>query len=438
MATPANSDSLLNPPHDSDSSTIPDNELDGDYELSDAGNLPFPTDIYTTPLKRAILNSLPQYIKDEIDKITCNDPRLSKKRCIIENIEEINAVQYAHLLSRSTPNSIITSLEYSWGLQPGHLNVDSRFNIFRLNARLHYAFDRGYWLLIPSPTILREFENHKQRGPKNNNFMNICKDQGPFEYNLVPMKKMMSIPIHRQVDSPNRPVIPREKHFTYHHFPFHSFPTIKSHVHPRYVIFNAGQKMANRLYYELTFRNELKSVKAIYDAWIEPAPLLPEWETAEDKEDKEGDRDDKSNNKEGDNQSHRSYHTRSAHWDAQSDVHTGSPPSKRVRERGGKITDPSQTLVDISEPLSLEEKKGRIMNWVEDVARKNDEMHSMVFYRPAAIEDHTLYDDFTVLIGILLTVWCFILDIPIFPKTPTLVAEAQHVDQVAMMRDLYL
>ncbi|KAF8900757.1 hypothetical protein CPB84DRAFT_1847201 [Gymnopilus junonius] len=427
------------------SNSVADDEDDRDYSPEASDSPPIATDIYSTPLKRAHVQSLSQYIKNEIDAITCT-PELSMKRCIIENIEEINAVQYAHILSRSTTDPIMLSLEYSWGLKPGHLNVDSRFNIFRLNSRLHHAFDRGLWLLLPSPSVVTQFENHKKRGPRDNTFMELCREKALFKYTLVPHMKMKAIPIHRQVDSSNRPVAPKAEDFTHYRFPFHKFPTIISHVHPRYVIFNTGKKLSSDLNYDLRYKDELAKVRQIYEAWIKPAPPLKDWETEDDNNHKKGDEDGKPNNEDEDNASHTSYHTRSARWDAPpsddgAGAHTGSPPSKRARTRGKGMSEFSETLIDFddtSEPISHEKKKARIMSWAEDVARESDlKVHSLVLYGPAAIEDHNVYDNFTLFIGVFLTVWHSIWGILIISKAPTVVAEPEHAEQV-VMNGLYL
>lgn len=230
-----------------------------------------------------------------------------------------------------------------------------------MNSRLHHAFDRGHWLLLPGSKVLRKSENHKQRGPKNNNFTVLYKDKGPFEYTLVATSKMKAVPIHRQIESSHRPIIPKAIHFSHHSYPFHTFPKIISHVHPRYVIFNAGEKIASGRTYDLPkYKKKLNAVKAIYEAWTQPAPLPGLWEISDD--DEEG--EDEPKNEEEDKESHASYHTRSARWDAQSDdgngPHTGSPPSKRGRRVMEKCDGSTRTLVEIyeaSQSLSPEEKK---------------------------------------------------------------------------------
>ncbi|EDQ98213.1 uncharacterized protein LACBIDRAFT_336173 [Laccaria bicolor S238N-H82] len=56
------------------------------------------------------------------------------KRCLIENTDESNALEYAHVLGRRSSNKILTALEYSWGMEHETLNVDTRYNIFRQPA----------------------------------------------------------------------------------------------------------------------------------------------------------------------------------------------------------------------------------------------------------------------------------------------------------------
>ena len=61
-------------------------------------------------------------------------------------------------------------------------------------------------------------------------------------------------------------------HFSFHLYPFKTLPLLKSHIHPKFVIFNAGAKLADLATADISKLVEnfpgLSSVITIYDAWI--------------------------------------------------------------------------------------------------------------------------------------------------------------------------
>ena len=94
--------------------------------------------------------------KRRVDRTTEN---LSGKRCLIENTDESNAVEYAHCLPRSTKHGLVSlacldltrsgvinllfqldSLEFAWNLPRFTLNVDTRANVIRRTSLPQYTF----------------------------------------------------------------------------------------------------------------------------------------------------------------------------------------------------------------------------------------------------------------------------------------------------------
>ena len=68
-----------------------------------------------------------------------------------------------------------------------------------------------------------------------------------------------------------------EDAFVCHIHPFHGFPVIKSHVHPRFVICNSGGKLKKSVFLQVQYRslnpsrrNALDQIKEIYESWTEP------------------------------------------------------------------------------------------------------------------------------------------------------------------------
>jgi hypothetical protein len=86
----------------------------------------------------------------------------------------------------------------------------------------------------------------------------------------------LEIPIHRQkFPPPDQPMRPPAEDFTYYPHPYHGFPTIESHVHPRFIICNSGSKLEDDLlpwqHYE-TRNVDLSKVNAIWYSWRRVVP----------------------------------------------------------------------------------------------------------------------------------------------------------------------
>src|SRR5260370_31118251 len=85
---------------------------------------------------------------------------------------------------------------------------------------------------------------------------------------------MWKLPIHRQKSPPRDP--PTAEDFTYYPYPYHDFPTIESHVHPRFVICNGGPKLLRDLLdwqkEHETSKDDLTKVLLVWTAWKETVP----------------------------------------------------------------------------------------------------------------------------------------------------------------------
>ncbi|KAI9440066.1 hypothetical protein H4582DRAFT_1944801 [Lactarius indigo] len=213
-----------------------------------------PSNAETTLSQRIIKISMTKPAKKRVDKVT-------PKRCLITNGSK--HLDYAHCLPRSTNGGLLDRLEFAWNMERFTLNVDTRYNIIRLSPTLHRAFDANDWLLLPETRIIDAY--YEARNTRK--LPNI--DAEVYQYTLVPHEDMWEIPIHRQKspppDSPMRP-LPKD-FFNYYLYPYHDFPTIESHVHPRFVICNSGSKLgASTGIYETT-NDGLAKVLAIWNSW---------------------------------------------------------------------------------------------------------------------------------------------------------------------------
>ena len=66
--------------------------------------------------------------------------------------------------------------------------------------------------------------------------------QPSYKYTLLAHPDMRLVPIHRQNSPPTNEDEP-PLDFTFYPYPYHDFPVIISHVHPRFVICNTGAKL---------------------------------------------------------------------------------------------------------------------------------------------------------------------------------------------------
>jgi len=205
--------------------------------------------------------------KKRVDKATV-------KRCLIENTAESNHVDYVHCLPRSTEGPLLDKLEFAWGMERFTLNVDTRYNILRLSPKFHTAFDENKWLLLPETQIIGAYYDAR-------NTRTLPKiDAEHYKYTLIVHEDMWGIPIHRQKDPPPGPSVPLlAEDFTYYPYPYHGFPTIESHVHPRFIICNSGSKLEAasdpfqwQKGHEASTINDLAKVQAIWNSWKEVIP----------------------------------------------------------------------------------------------------------------------------------------------------------------------
>ncbi|KAF8869661.1 hypothetical protein BD779DRAFT_1681849 [Infundibulicybe gibba] len=200
-----------------------------------------------TPSQRTTAKNTPEPAKKRVRDATRD---LSGGRCLIENVHEDSGVQYAHCLARATSDNILTSLEFSWGMRYGTLNIDTRQNIFKLGCTLHFLFDQGQWILLPDTKIIERYyeaasasKGADRVDPETRRAAFPDIHEGPYSYRLLARSPMRRVPIHRE-EPPEQPrdyVLADD--FTFLPFPLYNGQKFKSHIHPKFVICNAGQKL---------------------------------------------------------------------------------------------------------------------------------------------------------------------------------------------------
>lgn len=224
----------------------------------------------TTPSNRNYAEHVPD---DALKRVNEAPGNITRLRCLIDNIESRHVVDYAHVLSRADgkKNELMSNLERSWGIEPGTLNSNSHRNIFRLSAKFHRLFDEGKWLLLPETKILDEYNQHYANQGLPIDFPAVMHDS--YKYTLVAHPDMKQVAIHRRTEGIEISSPSAFKTFVY---PYEDFPTIVSHVHPRFIIFNSGQKLDKLLKIKAFLKGNadvdkrLKDVAKIYHNWIKP------------------------------------------------------------------------------------------------------------------------------------------------------------------------
>lgn len=144
-----------------------------------------------------------------------------------------------HLVDRSTERSILTRLEYAWGLPYGQLNIDSCYNLIFLRADWHVLFKhtKPHCMLIPMLNILQKLEETTNTSANDQvraavNLQETFRNEN-FLYHLLPTKHVKPDDIICRVEGAN---------YVAHPPPFTTLSPLVSHVHPQYAVVNAAQK----------------------------------------------------------------------------------------------------------------------------------------------------------------------------------------------------
>ncbi|PPR07166.1 hypothetical protein CVT24_010719 [Panaeolus cyanescens] len=198
------------------------------------------------------------------------DPNLG--RCLIENCSQTQAVQLAHVFHWDPVKEpdLPGSLEWAWRMSQGALNLDTRRNLFFVGSSLYELYKGKKWALLPTEKDVLRFYDKKK-------LMILTRDDFPdtesqtYTYALIPLDDMDGVYITRQSG------MKESSDVAVHDFPFNNFPTIVSHVDPRFVILHLGRTLFydvdNKLRLDLIDRFPyLKRVWALSIRWTSPVP----------------------------------------------------------------------------------------------------------------------------------------------------------------------
>ncbi|KDN47225.1 hypothetical protein RSAG8_03704, partial [Rhizoctonia solani AG-8 WAC10335] len=129
------------------------------------------------------------------------------KRCLVtRNVEQIDCCQ---VIARPTPVATLKKLEIAWGIT----NKDLRLNQKVLNK-------------------ICTFEVRRAGGPSSSHYLEKFADT-EWDYHFVPFRRS-PIRFHRYDDS--------LQGYPNHDYPFATLGLLRSHVHPFFAVYNAGEK----------------------------------------------------------------------------------------------------------------------------------------------------------------------------------------------------
>ncbi|PPQ99651.1 hypothetical protein CVT24_005229 [Panaeolus cyanescens] len=190
------------------------------------------------------------------------------QRCLIENCSTNMAVQLGHVYNREETASDyeIQSLEWSWGLIKGSLNLDTKRNVFFVGASLYELYKRHQWSLVPEEKVVSQFFYECRSRPRRRSDFPKLQSQ-TFKYTFLPIKRMEDVCITRQSDGNT---------VTIYEHPFSGFPTITSHIHPTFVLLHLTNALwsITRERYDAIVRQYpwLRGMRDLHTMWFARLP----------------------------------------------------------------------------------------------------------------------------------------------------------------------
>ncbi|KAJ3728596.1 hypothetical protein C8R42DRAFT_654228 [Lentinula raphanica] len=196
-------------------------------------------------------------------------------------------LNFIHFLAKTTSPVVLICLEYSWGLYPSHINVNTYLNIDIMRMDLHHSFDAGIFFFLPSIQVLQaifEFTEYNATRPRTRDKKKFYEEfsDATWTYDMFTISFDPQRSIHRRnVDTTIRLPNDIARHpdkggYTEHKFPFNTMRNLVSHVHPFFVVANAYlhlYKLTPRRLDRLRAENEtIRLVWQIGSIWLKPVP----------------------------------------------------------------------------------------------------------------------------------------------------------------------
>ncbi|ESK84018.1 hypothetical protein Moror_11521 [Moniliophthora roreri MCA 2997] len=198
---------------------------------------------------------------------------------------------------RSTPRKMLNHIEPQWGKGLNTLNVDSSSNIGIIQANHHKAFDSGAFMFIPTAEVIESIMAYVEVPGIKEPFDKVllCPSMAYLEltgdhsqklsedfwtYSFVPLSFNPDRSIFIKHIDENTPSDKKDKFVNAPGYTVCSHPyehpmlqAVESHIHPFFVVFNAGEKIAALEKAERMelFAREPKAmrIEEIYGEWMD-------------------------------------------------------------------------------------------------------------------------------------------------------------------------
>ncbi|KAF9037513.1 hypothetical protein BJ165DRAFT_1501727 [Panaeolus papilionaceus] len=158
----------------------------------------------------------------------------NKGRCLIRNCPSSpdNPVVAVNVFSKKyySIKKTMQTIEWSWKMKIGTLNLDTRENTMFLSNDLKDWFEKGQCFLVPDQRVVSWYEYKRRWGGMEARSW-FPKIQEPvYTYTFIALSTMADVVIKRYDDG----------EMTEHTFPFTTLPPITSHIHPKFAILHCG------------------------------------------------------------------------------------------------------------------------------------------------------------------------------------------------------
>ncbi|KAJ7601607.1 hypothetical protein DFH06DRAFT_1482815 [Mycena polygramma] len=238
-----------------------DNEDDSDYEQPNPNVRRPRTQLGAAQLKHSPMvrgrrkSSVATLAKSLVRK---TDP--NHAFCLLTNAPmPSKGLQFCHVLPRATDDDTLKTLEYWFQMPYYTLYIDTHYNIFVLQATFHHPMDGGDWALVPHHKLIDSLTEWMDKvlrkdetGFNPTNRVAISKSyEGRLEfgyYFLALTKDMQQTAISRYTEIADPEHLenfdPRALTPYFHPTASTEIGELTSHIHPHFVVYAIGQKLA--------------------------------------------------------------------------------------------------------------------------------------------------------------------------------------------------
>ncbi|EIM80723.1 uncharacterized protein STEHIDRAFT_172445 [Stereum hirsutum FP-91666 SS1] len=320
-----------------------------------------------------------------------------------------NAVQEAHVVSRSLNPDDKARLQVAWGLVPGDFDFDGPLNTIPLRANWHTLFDKKSWVLVPTRAMMGSIADAAEdvlfdqgaRSAADASYP-LLREDGKliykiYQYKIAPFGRSIPSDLIRMQFKKGKQHVELDKktQTVYKTTEFERWPTVSSTVHPFAIIWKAVTEFGidtelNQLHVAEHIPLMMQ-LREIYKRWMKYADdhshlLLPE----------QLDRDPSPPSNRGSRRSKKSSNRKRQRTDSDDGSVGDRPkkrtlPSKRDRNEPGEVDRvpslvfPSSEFCSLSsyhlESPSLIDRPVRVAPEVEEDSDDDYEEH-----RPSALQ----------------------------------------------------